>query len=220
MSSNPFTDVIEFVGAMTGDHLRLGNWRYVIGAIFITLIVFSVFLAIRNWKEDPAQRTGRILGLWFARVTIGCMWFQGMLWKLPLPASDGLRFWTEQMSKRAAFEWHRDLVANFVLPNIEWFGPFIFLAELVFAVSLILGLGVRLAGSIGVLFVLQLWLAIYLPGEPAEWPWLYIFLAMLMFIFALYSAGRALGLDAWLSRHIPAVRNGTGFWGKFFKTSA
>lgn len=217
---NPISDVVEFIAAMTSDHVRLGNWRYVIGAAFVALIVVSVLVAIRNWKEDPSQRTGRHLGTWFARVAIGCMWFQGMLWKLPLPASDGLRFWTEQMSRRAAFEGHRDLVTNFVLPNIEWFGPFVFLAELVLAVSLILGLGVRLAGLIGVVFVLQLWLAIYIPGEPAEWPWSYIFLAMLMFLFALYSAGRSLGLDAWLDRHVPAVRNGTGFWGRFFKASA
>jgi hypothetical protein len=85
-----------------------------------------------------------------------------------------------------------------------------------FTVSLMLGLGVRFAGVIGIFFVLHLWLGIYLPGNPAEWPWSYIFLAMLMFLFALYAAGRSLGLDAWLRRHVPAVREGKGFFGKLF----
>jgi hypothetical protein len=40
-----------------------------------------------------------------------------------------------------------------------------------------------------------------------------MFLATLMFWFALYAAGRSLGLDAWLRRHVPAVREGTGFFG-------
>jgi hypothetical protein len=39
---------------------------------------------------------------------------------------------------------------------------------------------------------------------------------MLMFLFALYAAGRSLGLDAWLRRDVPAVREGTGFLGRLF----
>ncbi len=34
----------------------------------------------------------------------------------------------------------------------------------------------------------------------AEWPWSYLFLAMVMFFFVLHAAGRSLGLDAWLRR--------------------
>jgi uncharacterized membrane protein YphA (DoxX/SURF4 family) len=156
-------------------------------------------------------------GTWGARVLIGCMWFEGMLWKLPLPVSGGLRFWTEQMATRAAFEAHQAFVTNVLLPNLHLFGPLVFLAELTFAVSLILGLGVRLAGILGMLFVLHLWLGIYRPGDPAEWPWSYIFLAMLMFLFALYGAGRSLGADAWLRRHVPALRDRQGIAGKLLR---
>ncbi|MBZ0147929.1 MAG: DoxX family protein, partial [Pseudorhodoplanes sp.] len=119
-----------------------------------------------------------------------------------------------QMGARAAFQVHRDFVTGFLLPNIKLFGPLIFLAELMFAVSLILGLGVRFAGVIGIFFVLHLWLGIYLPADPAEWPWAYMFLAMLMFFFALHAAGRSLGLDAWLRRNVPSVREGKGAVGK------
>jgi uncharacterized membrane protein YphA (DoxX/SURF4 family) len=213
----PFTDAWQFLIGVTDDQIALGAWRYFFVLLFPALIFGSVYVAVRNWREDPAQRTATHLGTWLTRVLIGSMWFQGMLWKLPLPASGGLRYWTEQMGERAAFEIHREFVTGFLLPNLHLFGPVVFLAELTFAVSMILGLGVRLAGALGILFVLHLWLGIYRPGDPDEWPWSYMFLAMLMFLFALYAAGRSLGLDAWLRRHVPAVRDGTGFLGRLLR---
>lgn len=211
---NPITDVWQFLTANTGDYLALGAWRFLILAIFYALMVASLVLAWRNWREDPEQRTGRNVGLWIARVLIGCMWFEGMLWKLPLPVGDGLRYWTEQEATRAAFAIHRELVTNVLLPYLYLFGPIVFLAEFTFASCLILGLGLRLVGVFAIAFVLQLWLGIYIPGNPAEWSWSYIFLALLMFLFALLAAGRSLGLDAWLRRHSPAVRDGRGLLGR------
>jgi hypothetical protein len=73
-----------------------------------------------------------------------------------------------------------------------------------------LGLAVRGVGILSILFVLQLWLGIYRPGDPAEWPWSYMFLALLMFMFVLDAAGRRLGLDATLRRNYPDVRDGKG----------
>jgi hypothetical protein len=35
-----------------------------------------------------------------------------------------------------------------------------------------------------------------------------------MFLFALHAAGRSLGLDAWLRRQVPAVRDGKGVIGR------
>jgi len=214
MPKNPITDVWQFLTATTSDHLELGNWRFLLLALFWLLLIAGVSIAYRNWQEDPAQRSGRHLGTWAVRVLIGCMWFEAMLWKLPLPASGGLQYWTEQEATRAAFEIHRVLVKDFLLPYLHFFGPVVFLAELGFAASMILGFAVRAAGVLAMVFVLQLWLGIYLPGNPAEWPWSYIFLVMLMFLFSLYAAGRSLGVDAWLRRHVPAVRDGTGSLGK------
>jgi hypothetical protein len=147
------------------------------------------------------------------------MWFEGMLWKLPLPASDGLSYWTAQMGTRAAFEFHRDFVTGFLLPNLHLFGPLVFLAELTFAASMILGLAVRIVGVLAIAFVLHLWLGIYLPGDPAEWPWSYIFLAMLMFLFSLDAAGRSLGLDAWLRRHVAEIHDGRAWLGKVLRAA-
>jgi uncharacterized membrane protein YphA (DoxX/SURF4 family) len=211
---NPFSDFWDFLIGNTDDHNVLGHWKYLFIALFLALLAASIIVAVTNWREDPSQRTGSHLGTWFVRVLVGGMWFQGMLWKLPLPVSDGLKYWTEQMGERAAFEFHRELVAEIYLPYLYIFNPIIFLAELTFAVSLILGLGVRLVSVLAIIFVLHLWLGIYQPGSPAEWPWSYVFLAMVMFFFALNAAGRSLGLDAWLRRRVPAVRDGSGFFGK------
>jgi uncharacterized membrane protein YphA (DoxX/SURF4 family) len=182
--------------------------------MFWVLLLASMAVAVRNWQEDPAQRTGRHLGIWLVRVLIGCMWFQGMLWKLPLPVSDGLQYWTEQESTSAAFEFHRTFLKDVVLPHMTLFGPVVFLAELVFAGSMLLGLAVRLVSVLALVYTLQLWLGLY--GNSSEWPWTYMFLALLMFLFALEGAGRSLGFDAWLRREVPAMRDAKGLVGWFF----
>jgi uncharacterized membrane protein YphA (DoxX/SURF4 family) len=211
---NPITDVFRFLTATTSDYLALGGWRFLILALFWVLMIASLVVAFRNWQEDPAQRDGRSIGICIVRVLIGCMWFEGMLWKLPLPLSDGLQYWTEQEATRAAFEFHRDFIKIFLLPHLSVFGPFVFLAELTFAISMILGFAVRVVSILAIAFVLQLWLGIYRPGDPAEWPWSYMFLAMLMFLLALERAGRCLGLDATLRRECSVVREGTGIIGR------
>ena len=211
--ANPFTDFWSFVIGNTEDHNALGSWKYLFVALFLVLVIASIAIAIKNWQEDPSQRTASHFGTWLVRVLVGGMWFQGMLWKLPLPVSGGLQYWTEQMASRAAFEFHRELVTSVYLPYLNILNPIIFLAEFTFAVSLILGLGVRLVSTLAIVFVLHLWLGIYQPGNPAEWPWSYIFLAIVMFMFALDAAGRSLGLDAWLRRHVAAIRDGKGLIG-------
>src|SRR5271165_5363858 len=88
-------------------------------ACFYLLMIVSLVLLVVNWREDPGQRTGLNLWLWATRVAIGCMWFQGTLWKLPFGRQNGLNYWTEQMAGRAAFEIHREFVTNVILPNFE-----------------------------------------------------------------------------------------------------
>jgi uncharacterized membrane protein YphA (DoxX/SURF4 family) len=217
---SPFSDFSDFLLGNTDDHDALGSWKYLFVVLFFSLVFTSVVVAWKNWREDPWQRTGRNLAIWFVRVLVGGMWFQGMLWKLPLPVSGGLKYWLEQMGNRAAFAFHRELVTDFYLPYLHILNPIVFLAELTFAVSLILGFGVRLVSSLAIIFVLHLWLGIYQPGSPAEWPWSYVFLAIVMLMFVIDAAGRSLGLDAWLRRNLPAVRDGAGFVGKLLKIAS
>jgi hypothetical protein len=217
MPANPFTDIWNFLTAATNDYVSQGNWRYLILALFWALLIASIAIAVRDWKEDPSQRTGRHLGIWLVRVLIGIMWFQGMLWKLPLPVSGGLQYWTEQESTSAAFEFHRTFMKEFVLPHMSVFGPIVFLAELVFAGSMMLGLAVRLVGVLAIAYTLQLWLGLY--GNSSEWPWTYMFLALLTFLLVVEAAGRSLGADARLRRNVAAVRDGKGLVGWFFNVA-
>ncbi|WP_336485961.1 DoxX family protein [Methylobacterium nigriterrae] len=204
MRTDPINDLLTFLQAAQGDQVGLGAARWVMMALFAILVLASLLIAAREWAADPAQRTGRDLGLFVIRVLIGCMWFQNLFWKMPLFSTEnGLYFWTSEEVKSAAFQVHRDLIQNWVLPvpNFLFADVLVFLTELAFAVSLMLGLGVRLVGVVGVLFVAQLWLGLY--QHPQEWPWTYVFLAALMAMFALVAAGRSLGLDGALRRAFP-----------------
>ncbi|HET7493447.1 MAG TPA: TQO small subunit DoxD, partial [Bradyrhizobium sp.] len=111
-------------------------------------------------------------------------------------------------------EFHRTFMKNVVLPHMTIFGPIVFLAELVFAGSMMLGLAVRFVGVLAIAYTLQLWLGLY--GNPSEWPWTYMSLALLTLLLVLDAGGRSLGLDAWLRSNVPAVREGKGFVGWFF----
>jgi len=201
MRTTPFLDAWLFIVGATDDHEALGVFKYVMILLFLTLLAASFIVAFINWRDDPAQRTGTHLATWVCRLLVGCMWFQGCLWKLPLPLSGGFEYWTGQMAQHAAFAFHRDLVSGVYLPYLKFIDPIVFLAEFSFATSLILGLGVRLFALLAVLFALHLWLGLYL--HPAEWPWNYMFLAIIHVLFVAYAAGRSLGVDAILRRRAP-----------------
>ena len=211
--TNPIADLFSFLTANTGDFNSLGIWKYLLLALFYLLVVASLWFAAANWREDPAERDFKTLWIWFVRVMIGCMWFQGTLWKLPFGHDNGLYYWTQQMAGRAAFAFHRELVTDVILPNFAIVDPLVYFAELGFSVAFILGLFTRLAGVAAALFTVNLWLGIYnqRPGDPAEWPWSYVFLIFLCGTFAVLAAGRALGADAWLRRHVPSVKHRSGF---------
>src|SRR5262249_46760815 len=80
--------VPRYLAVRAGDHEKLGVFKYFFVALFLALVAASLWIAWTNWREDPTQRTGVHLTTWFCRILIGCMWFQGCLWKLPLPISE------------------------------------------------------------------------------------------------------------------------------------
>ena len=201
MRTNPFFDSWLFLIGATDDHRALGIFQYVMVALFWALLFASVWIAFKNWSEDSEQRRASNAIIWICRLLIGAQWFQGCLWKLPLPVSGGFQYWTGQMGEHAAFAFHRELVKNVYLPFITIIDPLVFLAELAFAVSLMLGLGVRFVAIVAAVYSLHLWLGLY--GHPAEWPWNYMFLAIVHVQFAVYAAGRSLGLDELIRRRAP-----------------
>ncbi len=196
MRTNPFYDAWLFVIGSTDSHENLDEFKYVFVALFLVLLAGSFWIAWLNWRADRTQRTAAHVTTWISRLLIGCMWFQGSLWKLPLPVSDGFEHWTGQMGEHAAFAIHRAVVKAVYLPHLDVIGPLVFLAEISFAISFMLGAGVRFFALLAVPYCLHLWLGLY--QHPGEWPWNYIFLTLVHVWFVLDAAGRSLGADALL----------------------
>jgi len=197
MRINPFYDAWLFLTGQTGEHEASGiGW--LLTGLFILLLAASIVIAVRNWKQDSAQRTKEHLATWFMRVMVGAMWFQGSIWKLPLPVSGGFRAAIAPMGEHAAFEFHRWIVNHIFMSILPILGPLTYLTELSLAIAYIVGFLVRPLGVIGMLFVTHLWLGLY--RQPEEWPWLYVFLIFVQGFFVVTNAGKSLGLDAIIAR--------------------
>jgi hypothetical protein len=197
MNRDPISDVVDFV--------LQPSWTT---PIFWLLVLASIAIAVYVYRTIPTQRTIEHLSNWAFRLMIGCMWWQQTLWKLPpfytlqpeQPFGDtGLAYWMRLMGKSAAIPLQADFVNNVVLPHFYVFAPIVYALEVLTAVSLILGILVRLWGLIGALQILNLWLGLY--NAEGEWPWTYFFLLVLQFIFAVHHYGRSLGLDALILEH-------------------
>jgi uncharacterized membrane protein YphA (DoxX/SURF4 family) len=198
MRTDPFSDTWQFLIGQQPDQLALGIFGYVFLALFWGLLIASAALAVVNWRADPAQRSAANLWTWVARTMMGAMWFQGALWKLPFPQSPGFFHWTGMIAENAAFGWHRALASEVMLPLLPLFQAVAFFGEMAFAISLMLGLAVRLSSLLAIGFVVQLWLGLYLVSF--EWPWLFWFMIFTLGWFIVHRAGRSLGLDALLLR--------------------
>jgi uncharacterized membrane protein YphA (DoxX/SURF4 family) len=197
MRVNPFYDSWLFLTGETGPHLGVGAWRYLLVLLFWALAIASLIIAYRNWKADPAQRTQVHLGTWVARFAIGTMWFEGSLWKLPIP-SGGFHYWLDQEAQHAAFGIHKEIVTSALLPAFTLVDIVAVLCEMGMAASFILGLGVRAFAVLGMIFAAQLYFGLY--THPNEWPWEFVFIIVICWLFYIYRAGESLGLDALLRR--------------------
>jgi hypothetical protein len=213
MRINPFYDSWLFLIGETGPHLGIGAWRYLLVAIFWALALASIYLAYRNWQADPAQRTQVHLGTWLARFVIGTMWFEGCLWKLPIP-SGGFKYWLGQEAEHAAYGIHREIITSVLMPAFTPVNLLVFLAEIGMAASFMLGFGVRAFALLGMIYAAQLYFGLY--QHPNEWPWTYIFIVVLCWLFYIYAAGRSLGLDALLRRET-GIAKGDGLLARLYR---
>jgi uncharacterized membrane protein YphA (DoxX/SURF4 family) len=197
--SNPFSDFWFFLqkGTIHG--------RFPVYAL-VLLLIASCVVAFLNFRRNPEQRTIKNAYTWLARLVVGGMWYQQMLWKMPPTFTDnpdgsgGLRYWMGEMATYAAFRPHGALVNDLMLPHFNVFALQVWAGETFIAVSLILGLFTRLGGLLGALMGINLWLGLY--NRPHEWPWTYVFLILLNGFFLFLRAGRALGIDALIAPKI------------------
>jgi uncharacterized membrane protein YphA (DoxX/SURF4 family) len=190
---NPLQDAVAFLSMPRAPTV-----------IFWLLLVGSCAIAGAALRADPAQRTARHIGIWLLRLIVGSMWWQQSLWKIP-SNYDGLIYWMKQMVDHASIPLQAKLVQDIVLPNIVLFGPLVYAAEVLIAVSLMLGLLTRIGAGLGALMALNLWLGLY--SAPGEWPWTYGFLVIIQVLFVLDPPGRSLGADVVLRQrqYLPAL---------------
>jgi uncharacterized membrane protein YphA (DoxX/SURF4 family) len=185
MRENPIGNALAFLVA--SDKL----WFTV---IFWLLLLGSAVAAALAWRAAPAQRSLHHIGYGLMRVIVGIMWWQQSLWKIPPHWDWGLIHWMEVMVEHASTQLQSTLVHDFVLPNINVFGPLVYAIEVFIAVSLILGVVTRIGAALGAVMAINLWLGLY--NAPGEWPWTYMFLVVLQLIFLINPPGRSLGIDA------------------------
>lgn len=200
--SNPFSDFWFFLQKGT-IHGRFPIY------VFVLLLIGSCVIAFLNFKRSGEQRTIKNTYTWLARLIVGGMWYQQMLWKMPPIFTDnpdgsgGLRYWMGEMVTYAAFKPHGALVNDLMLPHFKFFAFQVWAGETFIAVSLMLGLFTRLGGLLGTLMTINLWLGLY--NRPNEWPWTYFFLILLNGFFLFLRAGRALGIDALIAPKIASA---------------
>ncbi len=151
--------------------------------------------------------TGPLLGL--VRIAIGYMWFTQIQWKPPPDfgcgpeRQSGLCDWIGREIEHPKFQWYKGFLVNFVQPNIDTLGWFVWLGELLTAILLVFGLLTRLGGLLG--FVQGVNLLIGLWAVPDEWYWTYAMLALINLTLSLTAAGRYLGADALLHSRAAAA---------------
>jgi len=202
MRPNPIDDATRFLSSSALHY------------VFLVLVIASLIVAGINLARDPAQRSLKHLATYALRFFIGCMWWQQTLWKLPptytdLPdGSGGLRYWVSKMVDGAAFQIHSDFVQYIVQPNFLLFAPVVYATEVLIGVSLLTGTAVRLGGLVGAAMAINLWLGLY--STHGEWPWTYFFLIVVQLMFALYQAGRSLGVDALIARRLEGAAGERG----------
>ena len=201
MRDNPFHTFFQFLTGSIPDQMGLGGLRWFTVALYLALLVGGIAVAVTNWQRDPEQRTGYHVGVFSMRFVLAGMWYLGTLWKLPLPIAAGFKFWLEQTVKYSSFQWHADLMQVFV-DHIAVAQPLVYLLEIFFTASLMLGIFVRLSGVLAALFTFNLMIGLY--NDPTEWPWTYVGIICAHGMFAAAHAGRSLGVDNLLAKGLLA----------------
>jgi uncharacterized membrane protein YphA (DoxX/SURF4 family) len=199
MRDNPIHTSFQVLGGNVPDHLNLGEFRWFEVTLYCVLLTGSLAIAYTNWRLDSTQRTGTHLSIYAMRLVSAGMWYLGTLWKLPLPISAGFKFWLDNTVKYSSFQAHASIMQVF-LNHVAVVQPLVYLLETALAVSLMLGIAVRLAGVVGVLFILDLLIGLY--NDRTEWPWTYVGIICAHGMFAAAQAGRSLGIDNVLAKRL------------------
>jgi uncharacterized membrane protein YphA (DoxX/SURF4 family) len=201
---NPLHTFLLFLIGGIPDQLSLGALRWFTVALYWALLIGSLSVFFANWRLDSSQRTATHISIYCMRVVSAGMWYLGTLWKLPLPVSTGFHYWLGSTAKYSSFHLHAAFMQIFV-DHIALVQPAVYLLEVFFTASLMLGFMVRLSGIVAALFTLNLLIGLY--NDPTEWPWTYVGIICAHGMSAASQAGRSFGIDNLLAKRlIPGFR--------------
>jgi uncharacterized membrane protein YphA (DoxX/SURF4 family) len=199
MRDNPVHSFLQFMAGQSGDAINAGVFRWPAMMLWWLLLIAGVAVAAYNLQRDPEQRSIRHIAVCALRFVGGGFWFAGSLWKLPLPVSQGFRSWMEMCVKYSSYQWHSDFMGLF-LGYISIVGPLVYLLEITFCASLMLGFMVRPSNIVSSLFIVNLLIGLF--NDPTEWVWTYVGLIISFAMFATTQAGRSLGIDNLLVKRL------------------
>lgn len=199
MNDNPIHTFFQFMVGQIPDQISLGSLRWFTVVLYWALLLATLAVVAVNWRRDPSQRTANHVGIFGMRLVAAGMWYLGTLWKLPLPVSAGFKFWLNSTVEYSSFQVHADIMQVFA-DHIGLVQPLVYLLEIFFTASLMLGFMVRLSGILAALFTLNLLIGLY--NDPTEWPWTYVGIICAHGMFAATQAGRSLGLDNLVAKRL------------------
>jgi hypothetical protein len=202
MNDNPFHTFFQFLVGDIPDQLSLGTLRWFTVALYWLILVPSLIIAVYNWRRDPEQRTINHLSIFAMRMVAAGMWYLGTLWKIPFPIASGFRYWLAQTAKFSSFQIHADIMQFFVA-HVAYVQPLVYMLEVFFTASLMLGFLVRFSGILAALFTINLLIGLY--NDPTEWPWTYVGIICAHGMFAAAQAGRSLGVDNLIAKNLLPV---------------
>jgi uncharacterized membrane protein YphA (DoxX/SURF4 family) len=214
MRDNPIHNFLQLLAGQIPDQLALGELRWYTVLLYWALMLGGLWVALVNWRRDPAQRTAEHVFIFLMRYVMASMWYLGTLWKLPFPVATGFKYWMNQTVKFSSFQVHADIMQAFA-SHVGLVQPLVYLLEIAFTASLVLGFAVRLSGIVAVLFTLNLLIGLY--NDPTEWVWTYVGIIMAHGMFAASRAGRSLGLDNLLTRRPVSVLANDGLIARLYR---
>ncbi len=153
---------------------------------------FGAAIADQPASSPVTLGEGSLFALALARIFYGLLWFQQIGWKMP-PDFGGLRTDVVREVHYTILPGYSSIIQNIFLTHFSILGTFVWTAELLVGVSLLLGLFSRLGAALALLLSIQLYVGIaYAPGE---WYGAYGMLLMLSLILLAVPSGRRLGID-------------------------
>lgn len=154
--------------------------------------------------RGTAHDRATAISAFIVRIVVGLLWMQNISWKIPphFGADDGsgLYHFTNLAVEYPVFPPYTAVVKNLVLPNFAFFGWSVYILEICLAVFLLVGLATRFWAVVGIAQTVAIFLSV--GASPNEWKWSYFLMAAAHLAVLGFAAGRVIGLDALVRRHV------------------